>query len=248
MNIYDQILQLCVSTDELRPELKVPCRREGKVIATNGHILVAMDANLTEGDYGDNEFCESCGEWRNAETKIVFGSNEVCGHARVVKFPKQGGHLIGETLAAGNLNGAGGFFDLAAVEAALAKYKKSSIYERKPCESDGCNNGKVYCRCCRYENDCDSCGGVGYTLTNKVVGESYESNAKIRICANYFQAVYVSMVAKIMRLTGCDAEVTAQVESGGTVFRIGAVDCLVMPMKHKYRNSEDFPSVELRTQ
>ena len=248
MNKYDEILKLCVTADDLRPALNVPCRRGGKVIATDGKILVAMDERLPEGDYADNEFCENCGEWRNAETKIVFGSNKICGHARIVKFPESGGRLIDDALAIGNLNGAGGFFDLAAVEAALAKYEKSPIRERKPCIGDNCKDGKVYCRCCHHENDCGFCGGVGYTLTKKIIGESYEPNAEIKIRNDFSQAYYVSIVGKIMQLTGCNAEVIAQVENGGTVFRIGAVDCLLMPLKHRDGNSEDFPVIELRKQ
>lgn len=247
MNNYDEILKLCVSTDDLRPALNVPCRRGGKVIATDGKILVAMDDNLPEGEYGDNEYCESCQEWRDAKTKIILGSNKICGHALVIKFPGSGGRLIDDALAIGNLNGVGGFFDLAAVESALAKYEKSPIYERKPCVGGNCRNGTVYCRWCHHENDCDLCDGVGYTLTGNIIGESYEPNAKIKIRESFFQAGYVSIVGKIMQLIGCDAEVIAQAENNATVLRIGAVDCLLMPMKHQHGSSEDFPVIELRT-
>lgn len=248
MNNYDEILQLCVSTDDLRPAIKIPCRRNGKVIATNGHILVSMDDNLPEGEYGDNEYCESCQEWRDAKTKIILGSKKICGHVGVVKFPGSGGRLIGDALAIGNLNGTGGFFDLAAVESALAKYEKSPIYERISCREANCENGEIYCSYCRHYNTCDKCNGDGYIRTSNIIGESYEPNARIKIRESFFEAYYVSIIGKIMQLTGGNAEVVAQEENSATVLRIGAVDCLLMPIKHQHGSSEDFPVIELRKQ
>lgn len=246
MNKYDEILKLCVSTDDLRPAINVPCRRGGKVIAADGMILVSMDDNLPEGGYADNEYCESCQEWRDAETKQIIGSKKICDHVLVVKFSQSGGRLIDYVLAVGSLNGAGGFFDLSAVDAALAKYKKSPIYERLACVGSNCKNGKVYCRHCHHENDCDLCLGFGYILTKNIIGESFEPNANVKIREAFFQPYYVSKVGKIMQLTGCEAEVVAQEKNSATVFRIGAVYCLLMTLLHRDDVSEDISVIELR--
>lgn len=210
MNIYDQILNLCVAKDELRRNLAIPCKRNGKIMATNGHVMAMIPETLVQGEYTD-----------------VYG------------FPKNAENLFTSALSEASLNGHAGIFDLNELEAAISKHDKEPIYDRKPCQNPKCDKGLVECSACGNESTCDVCDGDGDMQGDNIVGYKLNNHAEIKIGEVFFSANYVhDVLGEIMRLTGSDATLLAQqpYDAIGEIkhssyFKIGNVDFLFMPMR-----------------
>lgn len=209
MNIYDQILNLCVSDDESRKNLAIPCRRNGKVMATNGHLMVMVSEVLPDEKYTD-----------------------------VAEFPKNAESLFTAALSEASLNGRAGTFGLNELEQAISKYDKEPVYDRKPCQNAMCDKGFVECKVCGNESTCDVCGGDGYIRGDNIIGYKLSNHAEVKIGEVFFSANYVDKVlGKIMSLTDSDAILVAQQgynKDGqlkhGSYFKIGEVDFLFMPV------------------
>lgn len=219
MNIYDKILSLCISTEELRHEFSTPCHRNGKVMATNGHVFVMMPENLPEGKYDGND-----------------------------KFPKNAENLFTSALTECHLRGAGVTFGLAELESKLSKYEKEPVYETKPCTNKECVEGQIECDSYGYNGTCWTCwtcGGDGRIRTNKVVWNRFKYEAEIKIGKCFFKAYYAAdVLGEIMRLTGSDANLVAQQEYNdggelkhGSVFTIGDIDFMFMPVARRAEKS-----------
>lgn len=223
MSIYDKILQLCVSTDRTRKNLAVPCRRNGKVMATNGHVMVMIPENMPEEEYTD-----------------------------IAEFPQEAETLFTSALSEVGLNGHAGTFGIDELEAAISKHDKEPVYDRKPCENSRCKKGYVECRSCGNESECDNCGGAGDVRGDNIVGYKFSDSAEIKIGEVFFSANYVDKVlGEIMRLTGKDATLLAQekydadgeLSKHGSYFKIGDVDFLFMPMRFTSNGQESLAKV-----
>jgi hypothetical protein len=205
MNIYDQILSMCVSKDELREELQQPCKRNGHIYSTNGHLICKVDASLVGNEY-----------------------------QQVEMFPKKVQDLIDEAMSNGKKRH--GRFAVDAAILVFNQFERIDVYTTKKCtKCDG--NGKRYCDACEHWNDCNQCDGDGEIRTSsKPIGKSFASaSPALRVGKNIYNAEYVEWLTEFAKLQDeTEIVMVAQPEESkamGTLFRIGKVEILLMPMR-----------------
>lgn len=196
----DELLQMFVSTDDMRAKFMKPWRERRRVYASELHILIRVNGYLTDADYPE----------RNSDnTDKLFPKGLPNGIITLARLDKALANAplvdemaaVGEDVECDECDGMGNV---------TWEYKHwQDVFRCPKCEGDG------YIERSRRK-----------ATGRKVVDE----NAGVKICSEIFRANFLKMIADTMKFFGCeDATVTLGGKSA-TRFQLNDdVDIILLP-------------------
>lgn len=187
----EKALNQCCSDDVWRPSLNAPFKQESFLIATDSHILIAIQVGDTSGydypDYADNK------------ARLADGGYRVVDALSILK-----------PYAPGKVFEPGDTFSISAIRLASEKFEYESIYDIEEVTCPECNGrgtveytyyasstGKDY----DVEFECPVCEGSGTVSgeTDKVIGRMPKKKQSVRMFGELIRA---SVIKKL--LTACE--------------------------------------------
>lgn len=144
-------------------------------------------------------------------------------YQEIKEFPKIVEKLFHDTLIKGKESY--GRFMIDDALAVLRKFEKHDVFKM------------ISCPKCHGEG-CSKCNYDGEIKTNKIIGKAFQPNANIRIGKNLYSAKYVEWLTEFAKLQN-ETEIVMiaqpeEEEKMGTLFKIGKVEILLMPMNSEY--------------